>query len=380
VLGRPTVASIKEEIPSNDKRVTSALWTDGIDKRDHKQIISAFREFELPQPSPDFSSLQSAISSFEPIWQHVVWLDIGVVLKGKKRLDDAIRCFAQGTRQYLRVESDDRSAAWLDLSELTGCSDKAPPRNFTKDDMMNVVIDVEKRFGTPWEPAQQPFGLSNRQPVVSCPKCKKEMLVPGEWNWSCRYCGEDLQRLKVVSPNGQRIAYKARLGDKWVAVVDEVEGKPYDVLSANPILFSPDSRRTAYKAKPGDNWIAVIDGVEGKPYDVLSANPITFSPDSQRTVYAARLGDKWMVVVDGVEGNPYDGLQADSIAFSLDSRRTAYAGKIGGKWTVVVDGLEGDACDAIGKDSIAFSPDSQTLVYKANVGGKWTQITKTCVS
>lgn len=48
-------------------------------------------------------------------------------------------------------------------------------------------------------------------------------------------------------------------------MVDGEEGKAYTDIGAP--IFSPDSQRVAYEAQLGEKWIVVVDGVEGKGYD-----------------------------------------------------------------------------------------------------------------
>ncbi len=83
-----------------------------------------------------------------------------------------------------------------------------------------------------------------------------------------------------------------------------------DVSSWIPetLTVSPDSQRVAYGAQVGNKQFVVADGKEEKPYDgILEGTPI-FSPDSQRVAYGAQVGNKQFVVVDGKEGKRYDGI------------------------------------------------------------------------
>jgi roadblock/LC7 domain-containing protein len=81
----------------------------------------------------------------------------------------------------------------------------------------------------------------------------------------------------------------------------------------NPIVFSPDGKRVAYAAKVGEKrfdanekWSAVVNGIEGRPYDGIGG--LNFSPNSRHVAYVAGAGTKQFVVVDGNEGRQYDGL------------------------------------------------------------------------
>jgi len=57
----------------------------------------------------------------------------------------------------------------------------------------------------------------------------------------------------------------------------------------------------------------VLDGQEGKQYDSVGADTLVFSPDSQHVAYTAlittgtvEITNKWLVVVDEEEGKQYD--------------------------------------------------------------------------
>ena len=72
------------------------------------------------------------------------------------------------------------------------------------------------------------------------------------------------------------------------------------------LVVSPDSRHVAYAVKREEKWLVVVDGVEGKKYDgILEGMPV-FSPNSKRVAYVAQRGGKWLVVIDGGEGKKYD--------------------------------------------------------------------------
>jgi hypothetical protein len=66
------------------------------------------------------------------------------------------------------------------------------------------------------------------------------------------------------------------------------------------------SQRFAYAARVGKKWLFVVDGKEERSYDGVGAGGLTFAPDSQRFTYARRIGKRWSVVLDGAEGPEYD--------------------------------------------------------------------------
>lgn len=126
----------------------------------------------------------------------------------------------------------------------------------------------------------------------------------------------------TTSPDGRRVAYATREGDKQFVIVDGKPQKRYDGIGSN-VVFSPDSKRFAYRAQAGNKQIVVVEGIEGKHYDVVGST-IVFSPDSQRVAYAAKLGKRCFLVVDGKEGKYYEGGIGSNIVFSPDSQHLAY--------------------------------------------------------
>jgi roadblock/LC7 domain-containing protein len=139
----------------------------------------------------------------------------------------------------------------------------------------------------------------------------------------------------LFSPDGKRLAYLADAGEKKIVVVDGGEGKPYASIveaelmkqkhgckdevcwdafyAEKPFLFSPDGKRVAYVAKVGEKrlnvsekWSVVVGGVEQRPYDGIG--DLNFSPSSRHVAYVAGAEAKQFVVVDGDEGKQYDGL------------------------------------------------------------------------
>ncbi|MEW6683817.1 MAG: hypothetical protein AB1451_12990 [Nitrospirota bacterium] len=223
------------------------------------------------------------------------------------------------------------------------------------------------------------------------------------------------------SQDGQRLAYTARRGDRWMVVVDGVEQGDYDLaLSFGGIIpleipgfFDPTGERVAYAAKRGGRWSAVIDGVEGPPYDWIDAFSARFSADGRhlaykamqagqpivvldgaeqearydrigsvaflsdgRFVYLAERGHERFVVVDGHERPRPPGSPGWGLYFTLspDGRRVAYVNPHAGgsKWQAIIDGMQPAAYDRILQP--LFSPDSRHAAYLAARGVRWRAV------
>ncbi len=108
------------------------------------------------------------------------------------------------------------------------------------------------------------------------------------------FWGDGLQ----IGANGEKICF----GETHVAI----DGGPeYDGLAG--LLFSPDGWRVAYRARREDRWLVIVDGVEGQEYDGISDGAPVFSPDGNHVAFLAEREGRWLAVVDGVERKEYDG-------------------------------------------------------------------------
>jgi hypothetical protein len=95
----------------------------------------------------------------------------------------------------------------------------------------------------------------------------------------------------AFGPDGTRLSYVARKGDRLVAVVDEAPSPAYeDIVTPGP-LFGKDGRHVAYVAKDQGKYFAVIDGEPGPTYDqILGA--FTGFDDDGAIEYLARRADE----------------------------------------------------------------------------------------
>jgi len=73
-------------------------------------------------------------------------------------------------------------------------------------------------------------------------------------------------------------------------VLDGKEGPQYDFITS--LTFSSDGQRFAYKARRGRKWLVVIDGREDqRVFDYFTRKPIHFSPDGKRVAYVGGRGN-----------------------------------------------------------------------------------------
>jgi hypothetical protein len=82
------------------------------------------------------------------------------------------------------------------------------------------------------------------------------------------------------------VAYTAKRGEKWLAMVDGLPGPEFDVVST--LVFSPDGKRVAYGARSSPKQFMVVDG-QAMEFDGVFAGFQTFDEDGT-LVYLAILG------------------------------------------------------------------------------------------
>jgi Tol biopolymer transport system component len=176
------------------------------------------------------------------------------------------------------------------------------------------------------------------------------------------------------SRDGGRVAYAARLGQKWQVVVDGLAGAACDEVREDsaPAAFSPDGKHTAYVARSGAKWRVVIDGQPGLACDEIAPSSLEFGDDGPRSAYAARRGGKWLMVIDGRCGAEFDQVDVSSRVFSMHGSRAAYAARRGHKWRVVVNGQEGPEYEDVSE--LLYSPDGRRMAYVATDKGRGDRV------
>ena len=159
-----------------------------------------------------------------------------------------------------------------------------------------------------------------------------------------------------------RVAYIAQDNGKWFVILDGRRGPAFDHISAEHLTFSPDGNRLAYAAKRGERVVAVVDGQIGRGYDSLG--DLQFSPDGKSFAYSARSGDKRQVIRDETAGLAASA-EIGRLRFSPDSRHLAYFVELEPtKHTIVVDQEAGPVYDALIQNGPWFR-DNHTVEFLA---------------
>ncbi len=166
----------------------------------------------------------------------------------------------------------------------------------------------------------------------------------------------------VVSPDGSRVAYRAKRGKKELVVVGDQAGPPHDSVSLP--VFSPDGSTVAYAATEGKRSFVMVGDRSGPDFDNVG-RPV-FSPDGRVVAYAAAEGKGAFVVLGDARGPEF--ADVSSPVFSPDGGRVAYVARREGKDAkafVMVGDKEGPAFDKVGE--LTFRPDG-VVAYTAGVG------------
>jgi hypothetical protein len=106
----------------------------------------------------------------------------------------------------------------------------------------------------------------------------------------------------VFSPDGQRLAFSVREGDRWYVDVDGERGPAFDYIGplwlyVGTPIFSADGSRVAYAGQRDEKWVAVVDGQAGQPFDVIML--IGFDEHNRLVYLATRAGELFRVAETG---------------------------------------------------------------------------------
>lgn len=155
----------------------------------------------------------------------------------------------------------------------------------------------------------------------------------------------------TLSPDGQRIAYRAKTSTfEEAVVIDEQEDKSYSSAfgQLSHLTFSPDSKTFVYffsteNPYPGKSFV-VVNGKAGNSYDYLHPSAITldFSPDSKTFSYWAKKNNRGFFVINDKEQSFY----SLSPMSYINNLPVYMGGELNGKKGLVVDGILKNPTDA----------------------------------
>ncbi len=129
----------------------------------------------------------------------------------------------------------------------------------------------------------------------------------------------EAERVFTFAERGGAVAWAEPEGGSYRVVQNGRAGKPY--AAVEQVVLSLDGRRCAYAARVDATWRVVADGVEGKGYSEVQ-RPV-FSPDGAHLVYQARDGEAWRLIIDAASSEP-SRTPFQGAEFSADSRRIAF--------------------------------------------------------
>lgn len=242
-------------------------------------------------------------------------------------------------------------------------------------------------------------------------------FAPGEIKVGRHVLGKRPVRMdistRLVSDDGQHLAFVVRRAQRFTVWLDGVEGPAYEKI-LSPLLFSPVGGRLAYVARKADaTMVVVLDGKEVGTDQGFKPGQFGFSPDGKRFAYEMShptnefvslppysVPAEWAditqappppadvksivlhgftprsVVLDGQAGRGYASVATPTLLFSPDSKHLAYVAvpvttknPTKGPGLVVLDGVETRVYDDVFSD-LVFSPDSRRLAFVVLKQGK----------
>ncbi len=177
--------------------------------------------------------------------------------------------------------------------------------------------------------------------------------------------------IPVHSPDGAKVAFRARIGRHWFVLCGDQLSEPFDIVGEP--RFRPDGGLVAFTAAR-DNREFVVVGAERWPaFDHVAGT--AFSPDGSKLAFAAVRGGRrtnqgiaggmWFVVVNREAGREFAYIEPPSLVFSPDGKTLAYVAskKSLEKQCVVVGDDVGEEFSTI--TNLTFDPRDQTPVYCA---------------
>lgn len=140
---------------------------------------------------------------------------------------------------------------------------------------------------------------------------------------------------QMFGPNGE-VVYRARRAGKYYMVIGGKSSAAYDDIPDPFPVFSADGKHYAFRVQQGEKWSVVLDGVQGRDYQLVGHDSVMFTGDG-RLVYSASKPDAFLTVIDGKEY-----VDMFHPVFSPDGKHIAYQHRSEEDWlnphVVIVDG------------------------------------------
>jgi len=115
--------------------------------------------------------------------------------------------------------------------------------------------------------------------------------------------GKDKAYIVVqMHKNGRGFAYIAQVGKKTRVVRNGTADELFDFVETFTLTVSPDGQRVAYGARNGEKWYMVIDGQKSGPFAGIGKP--SFSSDGRMVSYEAKHGENWKVHLGNIKSPP----------------------------------------------------------------------------
>jgi hypothetical protein len=171
-------------------------------------------------------------------------------------------------------------------------------------------------------------------------------------------CFEGSCTALVFSRNGRNVVYQTSTGRKVAVAVDHRPGKAYDDVLQ--LSLSDDGRTVAYLAREGERWKAVVGTEESEPAEGVAALAVG---ERGGVAWIQRDQDRNRLFLNGRCLRESES-RLECLAINQDGTKVAFLEE--GR---IVDGdFRGDKVDSL--DPPVFAPDGRTLVTKASFGGR----------
>ena len=175
----------------------------------------------------------------------------------------------------------------------------------------------------------------------------------------------------LLAPTGSRVAYLALKAGLWHVVVDGEPGPGFRRIDEQQLAFSGDGQHLAYWAQDSSgSWQLILNGQAHPAYRAQKPGQIVFNHDGSLLGAAMQRHGKWLVSRNGQPGRPFDAVAASSLTVSPDGQHLAYAAMANSRWQVIRDGqVQRQFAQLL--EGLHFSPDSSRLIYAGCEAGQW---------